>query len=159
MRLLNCLEIKTPDNRSLGFTLAEVVVSIAIVAGTFLGIIGGYIQSSTRAEWSGYSLAAQALAIQQLEQARSAKWDVLDTPVVNEITNISLVTAAPFDLPVSSTNFIWATNYSTLTSILVATNPVVSVYMVKVQTVWPFPYRGKTIYFTNTVAGYFAPDR
>ena len=42
-------------------TLVEVVLSTAIAAMTVSGILYGYTQSAKRAEWSGYSLAAQAL--------------------------------------------------------------------------------------------------
>jgi len=56
------------DRRTRGFTLVEVVVCIAITALMFMGIITAYIHGTYKAEWSGYSLAAQAMAIQQLEQ-------------------------------------------------------------------------------------------
>src|SRR5215831_12000479 len=46
------------------FTLAEVVMCIAIVALMFGGIIAAYIQGAYRAEWAGYNLAAQSLAMQ-----------------------------------------------------------------------------------------------
>jgi prepilin-type N-terminal cleavage/methylation domain-containing protein len=136
------------------FTLTEVVMATAITAVAFGGIVTCYIQSSRRAEWSGYSLAAHALAIQQLEQARSAKWDTLTTPVVDELTNIAPVTSAVLDLPISGTNAVWVTNYATVSTVTISTTPLVTVHMVKVNTVWPF--RGKL--FTNSIADYFAPD-
>ena len=58
-----------------GFTIIEVVISIALMSVVFSGIILGYIHTAQRAQWSGCSLAAQALSIQQLEQARAAVWD------------------------------------------------------------------------------------
>ena len=123
------------------FTLAEVVMAVAITTVVFGGIVTSYIQSGRRAEWSGYSLAAHALAIQQLEQARSAKWDVQSTPVVDEITNIARVTSAILDLPISGTNVVRATNYATVSTVAISTTPLVTVHMVEVDTVWPF--RGK----------------
>src|SRR5256885_420469 len=72
------------------FTLAEVVVCLAIVALLFGGIITGYMQGAYRAEWAGYNLAAQAQALQQLEQAKAAMWDNSH----NEFTNILLKTWA-----------------------------------------------------------------
>jgi len=137
------------------FTLAEVVMAIAVMGLIFAGILTSYIQSARRAEWSGYSLAAQALALQQLEQARSAKWDILDTPAVNEIANLPSMTWTNLDLPVSGTNYTRATNYITVHTITISSNPPVAVQMVKVDTVWPF--RGRL--FTNTLANYYAPDR
>jgi hypothetical protein len=141
-----------PGNRA--FTLAEVVMATAITAVVFGGIVTCHIQSSRRAEWSGYSLAAQALALQQLEQARSAKWDTLTTPAVDEITNIAPVTSAILDLPISGTNAVWATNYATVSTVTISATPYVAVHMVEVKTVWPF--RRKL--FTNSLADYFAPD-
>lgn len=151
------IQSRTLGNR--GFTLAEVVMSVGIVALVFGGILAGYIQSARRAEWTGYSLAAQALALQQLEQARAAKWDVLATPAVDEITNLPAMTWAELDLPISGNNAVRATNYITVSTIPISANPPASVHMVSVSTVWPFTKGQKTQWFTNTVANYFAPDR
>ncbi len=153
------------------FTLAEVVISIGIAALLFIGTIGAYIQTCRRAEWSGYSLAAQSLAIQQLEQARSALWDPADVPVKNELTQLmaSLISWTSnasgmagyswtnLDLPISGNNTVRATNFVRLRSISL-TNVPVTVQMVQVDTVWPFLVGGTTRLFTNTVANYFAPD-
>jgi prepilin-type N-terminal cleavage/methylation domain-containing protein len=142
-----------------GFTLAEVVIALAISVMVFSGIIAGYVQSSRRAEWTGYSLAAQALSIQQLEQARAAKWDVLSVPAVDEITNLPLVNWSILDLPVSGSNVVYATNFISIKTVSVATNPPEAVRMVKVSTVWPFRKGRATTYYTNTLANYYAPDR
>jgi prepilin-type N-terminal cleavage/methylation domain-containing protein len=142
-----------------GFTLAEVVIAVAIAAVVFGGTVIAYVQSTRRAEWTGYSLAAQAMAIQQLEQARSAKWDVLSVPVVDEMTNLPSKTWAVLDLPISGTNAVYATNYISLKTITVQTNPLEAVRMVKVSTVWPFAKGRALIFCTNTVANYYAPDR
>ena len=133
----------------------EVVMCLVIMGMLFSGILLGYASSAKRTEWSGYSLAAQALAIQQLEQARSAKWDVLSVPAVNEITNIPTKTATIMDIPYAGTNYTWATNYVTISPITLTTNPPVSVYLVRVDTVW----RTRGLIFTNSIANYFAPDR
>ena len=58
-----------------GFTLAEVVISVALAGIIFSGILTGYVQAAKRAEWAGYNLAAGATAVQQIEQARAAVWD------------------------------------------------------------------------------------
>ena len=145
-------------NSVCGFTLAEVLVSLAIATILFGGLVTAYVQSSYRAEWSGYSLAAQALAVQQLEQARAANWDINTSPPRNEITNVPPITAAILDMPVTGTNVVWATNYTTITSIPVTNTIGASIYMVRVDTSWPFVWGGKKRYFTNTVADFFAPD-
>ena len=68
-----------------GFTLVEVVVSLALAGLIFACILNSYVTSTFRAEWSGYSLAAQSLALQGMEQARAAKWDPLAWPVVDDL--------------------------------------------------------------------------
>ncbi len=141
-----------------GFTLAEVAISLGIAGLVFAGLITAYVQASYRAQWSGFSLAAQSMAIQQIEQARAAKWLINVVPVSNEITNVPTVTSAILDLPVNGTNAIWATNYTTITSIPITNTVSASVYMVRVDTAWPFTWGGKLRYYTNTVADYFAPD-
>ncbi len=150
--------VNSPYKRSqqgiAAFTLAEVVVCLGIVALMFGGIICAYIQGAQRAEWAGYNLAAQALAMQQIEQAKTAMWDSSH----NEFTNILSKTWGCFDIPISGTNRIYATNYVQVTSNLVSTSPALYIYMVKVDTVWPYTRAGQRVYYTNTLADYYAPD-
>ena len=141
------------------FTLTEVVTAIAIVGIVFGGIIAAHVQSARRAEWSGYSMAAQALALQTLEQARSAKWDVQATPAVDEITNLPTVTVATLDIPIASGQEVRATNFVNISTVMFSSNPPVAVHMVSVSTVWPFLKGDRTVLYTNTVANYIAPDR
>ena len=168
--------LQRPRIRSRGFTLIEVVTAIFITALVFGGLIQAYIQTTRRAEWSGYSLAAQALAGQQLEVARSAVWD----PSIgkNEITNMPMLgwkwyytnatqsgigygyTTNVLDLPIAGTNVIYATNYITVRLFYMnfQTNPPVQIQMVRIDTVWPFAKGKATRYFTNTAASFFAQD-
>jgi type II secretory pathway pseudopilin PulG len=160
--------------RTAAFTLAEVVMAVAIAALIFGGILAANIQLTRRAEWSGQSLAAQALAIQQLEQARSALWD--DSTGVqqrNELTNLNLsgwtyntstrvgkgYSWSNLDLPIAGTNFIRATNYVTITLLTNVTGlPAIKLQMVQVDTVWRFLGFGATRLYTNSIATYYAPD-
>jgi len=157
-----------------GFTLVEVVISIAVTGLVFAGILNGYVQSSRNAEWSGYSLAAQAVAVQQIEQGRSAVWDYSTGTGKNELTNLNLInlqydsttkTATGYswstlDLPYSGTNVVRATNYVTVRMLYFNNNanPPVQLQMMQVDTVWPFNVGTAARYFTNSVATYFAPD-
>jgi type II secretory pathway pseudopilin PulG len=155
--------------RSCAFTLVEVVVAAAIVALVFGGIINAYILSAQRAEWSGYSLAAQALSMRALEQARAAKWDTSLGAQVDQIligsNGFPAMTTTILDLPISITtsNAVRVTNYLSLVNVPLpasytkvysfgSTNPYVK--MLRSDTVWPF--KGKM--FTNTVATIIAPD-
>jgi hypothetical protein len=157
-----------------GFSLAEVVICVGIITLVFAGIIQGNVQATKRAEWSGYSLAAQGMANQQVEQARSALWDTALYPAVNQLTNLNLIGAAynattksysgyswaNLDLPISGTNAVRATNFVTVRMINLnnTTNPPVSVQMIQVNTVWPFHRFKGMCYFTNTAATYVAQD-
>jgi prepilin-type N-terminal cleavage/methylation domain-containing protein len=159
-----------PGIGSGGFTLIEVVVSLAIVTVLFGGILTAYINATRQAEWAGYSLAAQTTGIQQIEQARSAVWDY--SIGKNELTNLNLLarsynagtkvltgyTTNVLDLPVSGGNAILVTNFVTVKMLSLTGVPNVQVQMVRVDTVWPFcSLRGQRL-FTNSTASYFGPD-
>jgi hypothetical protein len=121
-------------------------------------------------------IGGQALAIQQIEQTRAAEWD-LSNPT-DEITNINLNARVVFgayplltvrgytwtnlDLPVTSTNYIRATNFVTIQGIYGnynnSTLQQVRLKFVRIDTVWPFTWRGTTRLFTNTICSYIAPD-
>lgn len=135
-----------------GFTLAEVGMAAAIALMTVAGIIYGYTQSSQRAEWSGYSLAAHAAATQRLEQTRACRWDTE--------TGVDQLVAANFpqqvvllDIPVVGTNAFYGTNVTTITTIS-ATAP--QLRMIRVDCTWRFPTTQRV--FTNTVVTYRSPD-
>jgi prepilin-type N-terminal cleavage/methylation domain-containing protein len=70
----------TPKKSSSGFTLIEVVTSIAILALVMAGLIYGYVQSNWVALWSSMSLSAQAIASEGAEQVRAADWRPRDYP-------------------------------------------------------------------------------
>ena len=128
-------------------------MAMAIAAVLIGGLITGYTMSTRRAEWSAYSLAAQALAIQKLEQARAAKWDLQALPVVDELVpgrfppDVQIM-----DIPISGTNIAYATNFTTIVDI-VGASPL---KFVQVDCVWPFA--GGRV-FTNSIATYRAPDQ
>ncbi len=137
-----------------GFTLAEVVISAGLGAMVVGSSIYGYVMSTKRAEWAGYSLAAQSLALQGLEQARACKWDPTGTPLVDELvaTNFPTQTTNILDIPFSGTNIVYATNFWTITTI--STNPMLK--MVKVDCVWRFMNKRN---FTNSVVSYRTSDQ
>ena len=162
-----------------GFTLVEVTLSLVIIALVFGGIINAYISASYRAEWTGYSLAAQAAAIQTLEQARSATWDTATK--VDEIwgmvqnvstmgnhdyasnTTTHVLSASinrTLDLP-SQTNSTTATVSTTVT---VSAKQVAlpgshgNMYVIQVDAKWPFQWKNSTNYYVNTLVTYMAPD-
>ena len=134
-------------------SLSETVVSIALTMITITGTINGYILSTHRAEWSAQSLGAHSMALQRLEQVRAAKWDLAAYPPVDYVAQANFPTVTNImDLPVSGTNVVTATVYTTITT--VSANPPLK--MIKVDCVWPFIRHGT---FTNTVISYRAPDQ
>ena len=155
MRVMDLPASSGATERTAAFTLVEVVMSTCIIMLVFGAIIGGYIQVSYRAQWAGLSLAAQAAGVQQLESAKCAVWDPQQIPVQDEINKLPRVTSTLLDLPVSGTNTVYATNTTTVT---LMQNGVYSNYCVKVDTVWPFRWKAKTTYYTNTIVAYYAPD-
>ena len=127
---------------------------MAITVMSLAGVIMGYILAIRQAEWSAYSLAAQSLATQRLEQTRAAKWDPRASPPVDEVVtnNFPTVPTNVLDMPVSGTNMAYATNFTTISDV---TNGGYPLKLIRVDCVWSFRER----VFSNTIATYRAPDQ
>lgn len=139
--------------RRRAFSLIEAVIASAISALMFGGIIYGYIMSSRNAEWSAYSFAAQSLAMERLEQARSCQWDPEANPPVDELVSSNFpILVSVLDIPRSGSNIVYATNYTVISTI--STAPPLR--MISVETVWPFSINGRR--YTNGIVTYRAPD-
>jgi prepilin-type N-terminal cleavage/methylation domain-containing protein len=138
-----------------GFTLAEVVVAIAIATLSFGGVISGYVVTADRAQWSAYSLAAQSLALQGVEQARAAKWDPKAWPAVDELGVTNYTEVDMLDVPVSG-QAVQATNYLSIT--VVSQDPPLR--QLRADCVWSLPNgRRSRGPFTNTVITYRTADQ
>jgi type II secretory pathway pseudopilin PulG len=136
-----------------GMTLMETLVSMMIVAIVISATINGYILSTNRAEWSSQSLAAHSLAMQRLEQTRAAIWNMSGEFPVDELTAANFPPVkAVLDIPISGTNAVTATLYTTITA--VSASPPFR--MIRVDCVWPYRSRG---FFTNTLATYRSPEQ
>jgi prepilin-type N-terminal cleavage/methylation domain-containing protein len=142
---LNNLEPAAVRRAPTAFTLMEVLICMVIFALVTAGIVYGYAQSNRFAEWSTMSLAAQSIAAEGVEQARTANWQA--PPGTND------------DLP-ASTNVTVRTNYIEVPSsglVLVVTNRIYvtslstnpPVRQLRTDCYWKFPLTGK--WFTNTV--------
>ena len=145
MRIV-CRRVLCCPQRFEGFTLVEVVVSLAIATLLFSGVIFGYALATDRAEWSSYSLAAQSLAMQGMEQARAAKWDPKAWPAVDDLGVTNYTEIDTLDVPVSG-NAVYATNYISISQ--VSADPPVR--QLRADCVWNF-ISGKRSRgpFTNT---------
>lgn len=135
------------------FTLAEVVIATSLSALVIGGSVYGYVLAAKRAEWSAYRLAANSMALGRMEQARACKWDPLGFPPVDELVSSNFpITTNILDIPISRTNIVYATNYTTIS--VISTNPPVK--MIRVDSTFRFLNRGV---FTNTVVTYRAADQ
>lgn len=144
---------RPPWRRPLGVTLVEVVVSLAIAAITIGSIVTSYVFSSRQMEESACSTAAELMARQRVELARSAKWDTLANPPVDELASSNFpVVVSALDVPVTSSNPVYATNTTTLTT--ASADPPLR--MIRVDCVWSLFPRGP---FTNTITAYRSPDQ
>ena len=143
--------------RRAGFTLVETVVSLAVLGVVVGGVVLGYVRFSQQAEWSAHSLAAQSLASQGAEQARSAKWDRQAWPQgigpgqpdelgVTNYTQINTLDVPMNAQPILATNFISVSTIST--------NPALR--QIQSDCVWSF--RNGNV-FTNTVVILRASDQ
>jgi hypothetical protein len=142
----------SPPKRASAFTLAEVVIATALGSITIGASIYGYVLAAKRAEWSGYSLAANSLAMQGVEQARACKWDPNGTPPVDQLVTANFpMKINILDIPITGTNIVYATNYTTITEI--RANPPLK--MIRVDCQWMFMSDGP---YTNTVVTYRSPD-
>lgn len=145
--------IHQTHRRCSAFSLTEALVSMALGLITMGGLIGGFLQSAMEAEWSSYSLAAQAQALRGVEQTRAAKWDRLGFPAVDQVVPENFpVRVEILDIPMRGDNIVYVTNFTTITS--VSANPPLK--LVRVDSVWGFPNRGL---FTNSALTYRAPDQ
>jgi prepilin-type N-terminal cleavage/methylation domain-containing protein len=174
---LRVLPGRVTDRRRAGFTLAEVLIAVVIVALVFATILSGYMSGAKRAEWSGFALAAQSASVSSVEQARSAVWDIAMNK--NQIASMALsgytsnstalggyvitgYVTNILDIPWKGTNYLIATNFITITLFPEnnAATPPVQLQMIQVDTVWPFTDWGNfaTRYYTNSTCTYMAPD-
>lgn len=177
--LIHAGQIKTRVARlrtRLAFTLAEVMVSIVILALVISGVCYGYSQANRIAAWCSMSQAAQAFAIRGMESGRAAKfnpWVVstntgldpggsqMEIPPQNPGSNISpsLETNDVLDIPIKgnpltdytyyATDYVYVTWYPSNTE-----PPMVQILS---KCVWTFPLTGKV--FTNSVVTLRGPDQ
>jgi type II secretory pathway pseudopilin PulG len=137
----------------LAMTLLEALVAMLVLGIMVSGIVSGFVQSHRTAEWSAYSLAAQSLAMQPIEQARAAKWDPYAYPPTNQLIQANFPPQTNvLDVPTAGTNILYATNRTSLR--MVSTSP--PLMEISVECTWRFMNHGV---FTNTITTYRAPDQ
>lgn len=139
--------------RDQAVTLVETLVAMMVVAVTIAATVNGYILAANRAEWSAQSLAAHSLAIQRMEQIRSATWNMTGEFPVDNVTEANFPDSKSLlDMPISGSNTVTAVTYTRIST--VSTNPALK--MIRIDCVWPYRERG---FFTNTLITYRAPEQ
>jgi prepilin-type N-terminal cleavage/methylation domain-containing protein len=158
------------------FTLAEVLVSVVILALVITAVCYGYTEANRIAAWCSMSQAAQAFALRGMEAARSAKFDPwvqytntgpdpggsqMELPPETNGTP-SLVQTNILDIPVKgnpltdysyyATNHVYVTWYPNTNQ--ETEPPMEQIYS---DCVWKFPLTGKL--FTNVVVTLRGPDQ
>jgi prepilin-type N-terminal cleavage/methylation domain-containing protein len=140
---------RQPRGNQSGMTLVEVVLALAIAAVAVAGIISGYIYSAASAQKWALSLAANARAMERIEETRSALWRT-STSVDELVATNFPDKVVTLDESGSGTGIIYATNITRITQI--STDPPLK--RIRVDCIWSF--RGLAL-FTNTIETCRAP--
>jgi type II secretory pathway pseudopilin PulG len=132
------------------FTLIEVVFAAAIAAMVLAGMFEGYNMAGRQAQFSACNLAANAMAMRQMEQVISADW----VPTMGQTTllNMSSTNEANLCLPSANGNVYNCTNQVWVSQ--VSSNPPYA--LIQAQCIWNFPTYGGV--FTNTVSMLRGPN-
>jgi type II secretory pathway pseudopilin PulG len=134
------------------FTLIEIAVALAVSVLVMAGMFKGYTMASRRAQFSSFQLAAEAMAMQQMESIVAASWVISGTSVTNMFSpSLTNTQVNALCVPSSGTNLVFATNYATVQQI--STYPPYA--LVQVSCVWSFMGMGT---FTNTVGVLRSPN-
>jgi prepilin-type N-terminal cleavage/methylation domain-containing protein len=144
---------RCPSHRHAGMTLVEVVVAMAISALAVGAIMSGYAFCTTSARKAALSMAANARAMERIEQTRSAKWDTATWPIVDELvaTNFPAKTVA-LDLSGAGVAITPATIQTVITQISAAP----PLRRIRVDCIWQFLGVQRV---TNTIETCRAPDQ
>ncbi len=136
-----------------GMTLVEVVVALSISGLAVGAIVSGYLFSATSAEKSALALAANARAMERIEETRSARWDTASSPAVDELVSTNFPSKVmTLDLSGSGSGITYATNFTDIT--MVSVSPPLK--RIRVDCVWKFQ-GSKPL--TNTIETCRAPDQ
>ena len=134
-------------------TLVEVVVALAITGMTAGGIVTGYIYSTTFAVKAELAQAANAKAMQRIEETRSAQWNTSSSLAVDQLIPANFTNeVVTLDMPGTNTVGTSATIQTTISQISL-TPPI---RRIRVDCIWQF--RGGEL-ITNTIETIRAPDQ
>ena len=145
--------VQFPPQGRAGMTLVEVVIALAITVLTVGGIVTGYIYCTTTAIKAELVQAASARAMERIEEAHSAQWDISVWPVVDQLVATNFPNeVVSLDMPGSDSGGTTATIETTISQISL-TPPI---RRIRVDCIWQF--RGAE-WITNTIETIRAPDQ
>jgi len=134
-------------------TLIEVMIAMAIAGLAIGGIVAGYIYCTTSAQRAALSLAANAKAMERIEETRSARWNTQTFPAVDQVVSSNFpVRNIILDLSGAGGGIVTATVQTDISQISV--NPPLK--RVRVDCIWRFK---RVQWVTNTIETCRAPDQ
>ena len=134
-------------------TLVEVLMALVLSGLAVGGIISGYTYCTASAEKAALSLAANARAMERLEETRSAKWDAASWPSVDQVVTTNFPDkVVTLDLSGSGVGITTATIQTVISQI--STNPPLK--LIRVDCIWKFK-AGQVV--TNSIETCRAPDQ
>jgi prepilin-type N-terminal cleavage/methylation domain-containing protein len=146
------VRVHSPQARA-GMTLVEVIVAMAVTGLALGGMVSGYVFCMNSTVKTELMQAADAKALERLEQTRAAVWAPTRAVPQDDLvaTNFPNLTVT-LDMPDSDTNGTQATIQTTIASVS-SSPPLRSVH---VDCIWNF--KGSE-WVTNSVETIRAPDQ
>ncbi|HTX22785.1 MAG TPA: prepilin-type N-terminal cleavage/methylation domain-containing protein [Candidatus Aquilonibacter sp.] len=150
--------VQSPSRGRAGMTLVEVVVALAITGLMVAGIINGYIFCTRSTAKDSLYMAANARAVERLEETRAAIWAPYRAQPVDELVASNFPdTNVVLDLYESSSTPTLATLKTEITQILPSPSSPLSapVREIHVDCIWQF----QGVEITNSIETCRAPDQ
>jgi prepilin-type N-terminal cleavage/methylation domain-containing protein len=145
--------VQFPPRGRAGMTLVEVVIALAITGLTVEGIIAGYVYCTTSAVKAELAQAANARAMERIEEARSARWDTSSWPIVDQLVATNFPDeVVSLDMPGTNSGGTLATIQTEIAQISLSP-PIRTIH---VDCIWQF--RGVEL-ITNSIETIRAPDQ
>jgi type II secretory pathway pseudopilin PulG len=132
-------------------TLIEVVIALAISGLMVAGIVEGYFFCSASTVKDSLYMAANARALERIEETRSARWDTSSFPVVDQLVASNF----PDQIVTLDVSGSGATTPATLITDISQITLTPPVRRIHVDCVWQF----KEATITNSIETCRAPDQ
>jgi len=139
------------DSRA-AMTFIEVMIALSITGLVVVGIVKGYYFCTKSAEKSALSLAANARAMERIEETRSAQWDTSKFPTIDYLVSSNFPDkTVTLDMTGTGTGVSQATLVTAISQIS-ATPPIKKIH---VDCIWSFDAKA----VTNSVETCRSPDQ